>query len=86
MACQTAAASAGILTSLCNYAFNSTYPSKNAFLKAVAEVIRGHEQNQAAFQAFITTQGADAIVACLRLAFDSQQVRTRLGFRVTVTV
>lgn len=37
-------------------------------------MIRGHEENQAAFQSFITTQGVDAVIASLRLAFDSSQV------------
>ena len=73
-ACQGAAASAGILTSLCNFAFNSSYPSKSAFYKALAEMMRGNEENQGAFQAFITTQGVDAVIASLRLAFDSSQV------------
>lgn len=59
-------------------AFNSTYPSKNAFLKTVAELIRGHPENQKAFVAFTTHQGIDAVVACLRLAFDSHQVGTAM--------
>lgn len=74
MQCQLAAANAGILTALCNFAFNSTYPAKNAFLKAVAELIRGNEQNQTSFHSFITRQGPDALITCLRLCFDTHQV------------
>eukprot|EP00045_Choanoeca_perplexa_P014743 m.175459 g.175459 ORF g.175459 m.175459 type:complete len:883 (+) comp16780_c0_seq1:82-2730(+) len=68
-AAQTAAAACGLLNSLVALAFASTLPDRSLAMSTLAEVIRGHNENQTAYAALQPVPNTPSVLASIGWAF-----------------